>query len=783
MNRIPLKKLDDFFLSPTERVPAGAFGVYMSGAAPSEWPLLGRYAAEAVASGAAVSGRPANPDEAALNRWSQKIGDGFEPERGWMLSAMRKWLPELPAQTAEAMADGLEASVRALQAARKPQTVLRSGFLKLMCWLNGPFRRAMKSGAKTLLIGAPGQYEQMLIDLLQRAGSDVLVLVPGGAAQGLDGLLERYAGPGAQPFAPTLSLKEVMAAAPAPQRAAPNPVRSAQPAPQRTAPPQRPNPIPSQRPNPVPPQRPAAPAAPPIPKPQINLCTNAWMEQAELAQILTPPGARSAPNAQICNAFLRVNGVQDKLTYVNELYQMGVQLRGSRRRLAIVDGQLELPKPDEVAKVSRGNARDADALIRLLAANLQAGARTSIQPMLMYAFGQVMLDEAKREPNLNRLMTTGVTLICWIRRWKEALFGDGRDLTPAVFMWMNGPCTPREALFARMLAGLPVDVVSLSPDRALTTPIEDERLLTLDYPDVLAVPRFPTDGSASRMQTVAAAAEGELDTLLYNDGLYRDRQFARAEAVPLQTTYDEIRILWRQELKYRPNFSVNAGQVTLPVLFARVSGVRDGKLPAYWQSIRELTGEGVYYRDALPVAEIQTNPAAAAAKEWLRGGRLLRDRIRGHRLNPWGLLREETQDFMFDGLQSMLDQRLIRGTFENGTEFRVLSTALALPKPLLRMVQSFDFTKCNPKVVCVCAEERAWTIDDAIMLTFLHKLGFDVVLFVPTGYQTIEPFLNALAPQEHQLGGYVYDLRVPDLSTLPQEGLLGRMTGWLRGRG
>jgi len=136
MNRIPLKKLDDFFLSPTERVPAGAFGVYMSGAAPSEWPLLGRYAAEAVASGAAVSGRPANPDEAALNRWSQKIGDGFEPERGWMLSAMRKWLPELPAQTAEAMADGLEASVRALQAARKPQTVLRSGFLKLMCWLN-----------------------------------------------------------------------------------------------------------------------------------------------------------------------------------------------------------------------------------------------------------------------------------------------------------------------------------------------------------------------------------------------------------------------------------------------------------------------------------------------------------------------------------------------------------------------------------------------------------------------------------------------------------------------
>ena len=56
-------------------------------------------------------------------------------------------------------------SLRALQAARKPQTVLRSGFLKLMFWLNGPFRRAMKPGAKTLLIGAPGQYEQTIRNL------------------------------------------------------------------------------------------------------------------------------------------------------------------------------------------------------------------------------------------------------------------------------------------------------------------------------------------------------------------------------------------------------------------------------------------------------------------------------------------------------------------------------------------------------------------------------------------------------------------------------------------
>lgn len=39
---------------------------------------------------------------------------------------------------------------------------------------------------------------------------------------------------------------------------------------------------------------------------------------------------------------------------------------------------------------------------------------------------------------------------------------------------------------------------------------------------------------------------------------------------------------------------------------------------------------------------------------------------------------------------------LIRGTFENGTEYTVIATALNLPKDLLRKIQKFDFTKKNP---------------------------------------------------------------------------------------
>ena len=115
----------------------------------------------------------------------------------------------------------------------------------------------------------------------------------------------------------------------------------------------------------------------------------------------------------------------------------------------------------------------------------------------------------------------------------------------------------------------------------------------------------------------------------------------------------------------------------------------------------------------------------------------------------------------------MLDRRLIKGTFENGAEYAVVATVLNMDKALVRMLQSFDFTQRNPKLVCVAAGEGGATLEDAILTTFLNLAGFDIALFVPTGYQTVERFLNDNYPVEHQAGEYMYDLTVPDFKTLP----------------
>ena len=119
---------------------------------------------------------------------------------------------------------------------------------------------------------------------------------------------------------------------------------------------------------------------------------------------------------------------------------------------------------------------------------------------------------------------------------------------------------------------------------------------------------------------------------------------------------------------------------------------------------------------------------------------------------------------MLSKLQLLIDQKLIKGTFENGTEYTIVATILNLPKEIVRLIQKFDFTKKNPKLIYIHTGENMISLEDSIMVAFLHLIGFDIVFFVPTGYQNIEKHFNKRIFDEHQIGEYVYDLQVPDFS-------------------
>lgn len=405
-----------------------------------------------------------------------------------------------------------------------------------------------------------------------------------------------------------------------------------------------------------------------------------------------------------------------------------------------------------------------------LSANIQYAPNLELQRIMVKSFVDVILLEAKAGgSSLNKLTNKAVYLLCWLKRYMPMLFSNWAPPEIACFIYLGGCKNENESMFLRFLARLPVDVLILCPNLNHKCMLTDDLLYDVNYTESLALDKFPGESSQVTMATAAYHAERELDTLMYQDsGLYRDQQYGKANIISLQTMYEEIKILWDQELKYRPGFSTVDGVVNVPVIFSKVSGVKHGQLPQYWTSIRELLTEDTILIQKAPYIEpTAANPVKSCAAEFYKNGRLLRAKIKDHPCYKYGILREDMQEFMLDKLQAIIEQRLIKGIGQNGTEYTVIATALNLPKDIVRMIQKFDFTKRNPKLIYINATETVISLEDSILVAFLNQIGFDIVFFVPTGYQSIEKYFNKKIMEEHQIGEYVYDLQVPDLHSLP----------------
>jgi hypothetical protein len=409
-------------------------------------------------------------------------------------------------------------------------------------------------------------------------------------------------------------------------------------------------------------------------------------------------------------------------------------------------------------------------MIADLAVNLNRILSLGLQMIGRKAFIDLLMEEGQLPGmNVNRLTNKAVYLLCWLKRYQGSLFPGWKMPQIGCFLFMGNCKSENEALFFRFLARLPVDVVLFHPNRNNSCCLEDPKLYEINYTESLVVEHFPRENGSVQVGTVAYHAERELDSLMYQDsGIYRNQQYQKANSLSLQTMYEEISLLWKEEVKYRPNFSTVQDTVNIPVIFAKVSGVKDGQLLPYWNSIRNLvTEDTLLIRKAPYLSSTDVNPMRSHSVEFLKNGKLQRERIKANRDYSYGVLREEVQDHMLDKLQLLIDRRLIKGTFENGTEYTIVAVVLNLKKELVRMIQKFDFTKKNPKLIYINTGEKAISLEDSILAAYLNLIGFDVLFFVPTGYQSVENHFNGKLMEEHQIGTYLYDLTVPDFGKLP----------------
>lgn len=738
-----IEKLHDYFSACSRRREQAVFFYRVAGYSGEVAAFLTQYDQAARTNGVVIEGRIPNPDPKQLDYLAEMMGSDFQLDAGFLTQKLTRWLPRLTGAQRETVVTAMTATLQDLQAHGKNENMLRNAYIKYMCWLYYKFERILgRLGGdelpKILYDGTVSSYELQLLVILARAGADIVLLERAGDAGYLrcdptSQYAQLYQAPGLTPFPVDFSLRQLRE-------------QGRQQAERQ--------------------KLYGAPAG-------IAPCTNAWMKAPDGKEILTAVRARGDDPKLFYNAFVVQYGVEDKLLFPSDMVAFYQQLKREGRKVCLENGRLPPPTPEEIAAVRRRNHQTAEQLAADLAANLQYPNNQQLQTLMRQAFLDVVLEEDKAVGgNLNRLLNKAVYLVAWMKRYQKDLFQNWQAPEVGVFILFGACSGDNEALFLRLLAKLPVDVLVLLPDLNAPCVLKDPALLDLHKEHSLPMTDFPVEPSQMRVRTAAYQAEREMDSILYqNTGLYRAKQHQKAEAVTLQTMYEEIGLLWDQELKYRPGFAAEGDTVTVPVLLEKICGIKDGPILPYWLEIKKLVTPETTLVTKLPwQTGLEANPMKPYATQFLRQGRLQREKIKQHKDYPYGILRPEIQDYLLDKLQVLLDEKLIAGTYQNGTEYTIVSTILGLPKDLLRRIQNFDFTKKNPKLIIISTTEETLSLEDSILVAFLNLVGFDILFFVPTGYQSIEKYFQKPFANEHQLGPYRYDLQVPDFRTLHEGG-------------
>lgn len=704
------------------------------------------YYAEAVRSGVVIEGELQNPTPQQLAYYNEIMPSGFKLDVGFISDSLRKWLPRMNATPRTRMSEAMYDVLTDLRRKGKTESILQNAYIKIMCWLYYKFERISNrigstAPPKILCEATPGMYQISLLSVLHKSGCDIVWLMYNGDSAYLK-------------YDPESKLSTL--AAPActdrfPERFSLKTLRQEMQADEQKR------------------LLYGAPAS-------WSVCSNTWIaDDTPWIDAITAPAAnRNTQPQEIHSCTFQICGVEDKETYVPDLYQMYTAIKSSGRRIVVLDKAPEI-SVDAINAIRRDKYQTKEQMISSLVGNFRSSNR-ELQALMRKAFVDTLTSPEMGSTSMEKLTGIAVYLICWMQKYQSPLF-DGWTPPEVPCLIRMGECKDqKEQLFYEMLCRLPVDVLLLTPN-VTDEDYSVQGVKVLSYKDTLPVTRFPKDAADVHSGTVAYHAERDLDTLLYQGtGLYRNQQYSKARSIVLQTTYEEIPILWDQELNFRPNFTVEGDSVILPTIFAKVSGVKDGDVAAYWASIKQLVTPDTLFIERVPfIRREDDNPIKPCVTHFWRNNRLQRTAIKQNPVYQYRFLREPIQDYILDNLEQFIASKSVKGTFENGTEYIILSTVLNLKKEILQLLNKFDFTKKNPKVIYAVTGEEGLSLEDAIMASFLNRLGFDVLVFAPTGYQCFEQYFNSPVCVEHQIGEYMYNLTPPKMSEIP---LAANNKGW-----
>lgn len=452
----------------------------------------------------------------------------------------------------------------------------------------------------------------------------------------------------------------------------------------------------------------------------FSVCRNAWMKEPDPLQEIQrrPEGLNTI--------FCEIKGTNCIANYAEDLFK----LRRSLSDCIVINGKIPNPTVDEGRQEVKG----------------------IVKPVL-----QRFLREKRITGNDAKVLKA---LCC-------RYFSQVSKEKVGTLLYYGSITEKKEIQLLDFAKELPIDVIILNHAKEESYDFKgDFMVIEEEFASPLA--QFPEEVLA----TGAASVEKTLDQVLYGDENFsRPNQYSDVESIILNVTKEDVTGLWSEEIKMRTGYGIENGKVIVPTLYAQITGLGNFSKRSYIDFVSDLTQNSMcFVTEALEISPIK-----------LKGDSSLKTMSDKHfnkkfaekvlSMTPLSILSQEKQNLLVEKANEMIKKYKFNSIWDVLTFAGIL---FAIPEALAQLIHVWDLTKVNPKIVMVLTGTRKLESKEGVMLQYLHAIGFDVLLFVPTGYGLVTEDLLRSGLQKIDLSNYNFSIQYSEIVS-NRKGLLNRL--------
>lgn len=452
----------------------------------------------------------------------------------------------------------------------------------------------------------------------------------------------------------------------------------------------------------------------------FSVCRNAWMKELDPLQEIQrrPEGLNTI--------FCEIKGTNCIANYAEDLFK----LRRSLSDCIVINGKIPNPTVDEGRQEVKG----------------------IVKPVL-----QRFLREKRITGNDAKVLKA---LCC-------RYFSQVSKEKVGTLLYYGSITEKKEIQLLDFAKELPIDVIILNHAKEESYDFKgDFMVIEEEFASPLA--QFPEEVLA----TGAASVEKTLDQVLYGDENFsRPNQYSDVESIILNVTKEDVTGLWSEEIKMRTGYGIENGKVIVPTLYAQITGLGNFSKRSYIDFVSDLTQNSMcFVTEALEISPIK-----------LKGDSSLKTMSDKHfnkkfaekvlSMTPLSILSQEKQNLLVEKANEMIKKYKFNSIWDVLTFAGIL---FAIPEALAQLIHVWDLTKVNPKIVMVLTGTRKLESKEEVMLQYLHAIGFDVLLFVPTGYGLVTEDLLRSGLQKIDLSNYNFSIQYSEIVS-NRKGLLNRL--------